>query len=138
LWVKETHALVPWTAGAELRGPDPYDGVRYKATWDRCNHVRWKSPLYMPRWASRITLRITEVRAQRVQEISEADAEAEGVESWDGMLDDADLCRRAKEMGAMSTDARVWYAAAWDAINGKRAPWASRPWVWAVTFARVS
>ena len=44
---------------------------------------------------------------------------------------------RAKEMKAVATDSRVWFAAMWDSINHKRATWASNPWVWVVGFKRV-
>jgi hypothetical protein len=78
----------------------------------------------MPRWASRITLEITDVRVQRLQEISEEDAEAEGVYSW-------------SEMGPLDICARPLFASLWDSLNGKRAPWASNPFIWALTFRRA-
>lgn len=98
---------------------------------------RWRPGIHMPRWASRITLEVAEVRVQRLGDISEEDAEAEGVEAMDGHLDEPALYRRAKEMGGTATDARVWYAALWDLINAKRAPWSANPWVWAVSFRVV-
>lgn len=76
--------------------------------------------MFMPRWASRLTLEVVSVRVERLNEISEADARAEGM--------DADV----------ANSPRVWYMALWHAINAKRAPWASNPWVWAITFRRVT
>lgn len=73
----------------------------------------------MPRWASRITLEITNVRVQRLQEISEADAEAEGVYT---------------DPACPAYDA---YRSLWDSINARRAPWDSNPWVWALSFKRI-
>ena len=98
---------------------------------------RWRPSIHMPRWASRIDLDVTTVRVERLQAITEDDARAEGVEAIDGMYDEAELCRIAKEMRTPATDARVWYRWLWDEINGDRAPWASNPWVWVVEFARV-
>lgn len=68
----------------------------------------------MPRWASRILLEVTEVRVQRLWEISEADARAEG---WDGTV--------------------LGYAKLWDQINGAGS-WDANPWVWAVAFRRLN
>lgn len=73
---------------------------------------RWTPGIHMPRWASRITLDVRGVRVERVQEISEADARAEGVAN------------------------RAQYEHLWSEINGE-ASWKANPWVWAVDFARV-
>jgi hypothetical protein len=77
----------------------------------------------MPRWASRITLRVKSVRVERVQDITEEDAKAEG---WP--------YRHDVGGGPLAIE---WFHALWDSINGKTYPWASNPWVWAVTFRRV-
>lgn len=124
LWCRET-----W--GYEVASADHEKLAVYRATckdpagWPRhrppyAEMVRWRSGIHMPRWASRITLEITEIRVQRVQDISEADAVAEGVTT--------------EIMGG----ARQSYATLWDEINGDRAPWAGNPWVWAITFRRVT
>ena len=88
----------------------------------------WRPSIFMPRWASRITLEVTQVRVQRLHEIAEDDARAEGVVPLaytmaDGTIDDA-----------MSLSARAQYAHLWDSINGKRAPWSSNCFVWAYAF----
>ena len=83
----------------------------------------WKSPIHMPRWASRLTLVVTDVRVQRLQEISEADAAAEGVDA----VTMADVPRQA----AMSR--RSDFAALWNSLHGPEA-WASNPWVAAISF----
>lgn len=88
---------------------------------------RYRNARFMPRWASRITLRVTSVRVERVQAITSDDAKAEGAP-----VDPSDpLCGRGS-MAALS-----WYASEWDAINGKRAPWSANPWVWVVGFEVV-
>ena len=78
--------------------------------------------IFMPRWASRITLDITGVRVERLQDISEADARAEGVtlqggQGYDGW-------------------AKAEYMALWESINGPGS-WATNPWVWVVEFKRI-
>ena len=71
----------------------------------------------MPRWASRITLEITDVRVQRLHAITEADAVAEGVST----------------PGPFAVD---HFRDIWSAINGADS-WAANPWVWALTFRRL-
>mgnify|MGYP003896954981 CR=1 FL=1 len=87
--------------------------------------------IFMPRWDGRITLEVTAVRVERLQDISEEDARAEGIEPR----------HNAKwpngDPGYMHDVARRTFASGWDSINGKRAPWASNPWVWVVTFKRL-
>ena len=99
----------------------------------------WRSSLFHPRWASRITLEVTGVRVERLQDITEEDAMAEGIEALDGDLDAAEICRAAKLVGGRCgpEDGLTWFAALWERINGKRAPWASNPWLWVVSFRRV-
>lgn len=94
----------------------------------------WRPAIFIPRWASRIALEVTGVRLERLQDISEEDAQAEGVEAMDGSFDDVRLCARAKEMSACATDNRVWFAELWDEINGARRTWSANPYVWAVSF----
>lgn len=90
------------------------------------------------REVSRIALEVTSVRVERLHEITEEDAWAEGIEELDGSLDDAALCRRAKEMGLPATEARVTFAELWNTINGKRASWASNPFCWVVGFKNTA
>lgn len=83
---------------------------------------KWRPSIFMPRWASRITLEITNVRVQRLWDISEEDAQAEGAPpvSYDGT-------------GVY----REGYARLWDSINGA-ASWDANPWVWAISFQKVA
>jgi hypothetical protein len=87
--------------------------------------------IHMPRWASRLTLEITDVRVERLQDISEADAVAEGVSN------SMDACGRMFWTAPPSDDfinsARFAYLRLWDAINGDGSA-AANPWVWAVSF----
>lgn len=123
LWVRETWATVPWNAGAELHCPEQdhdEQGVRYRATWDKHHSGPWRPSIFMRRWASRITLRVEGVRAERLQDITEDDARAEGLAL-------EPLIQVGKATGC--------FARLWDEINGKRAPWGSNPFVWVVGFS---
>lgn len=79
--------------------------------------------MFMPRWASRILLELTDVRVQRLQDVSEVDALAEGVEA-------------GKYAGLDRACARA-YSDLWEQINGPDS-WSANPWVWAITFTRLT
>lgn len=98
------------------------DGVQefYDIHEDRAFCDRVKPSIHMPRWASRITLEITDVRIERLQDISETDAEAEGVD-------------RIRAQVPLHRDA---YRLQWEDIHGLGA-WEANPWVWVVAFRRV-
>jgi len=105
---------------------------------DPALNAKWRPSIFMPRWASRITLEIVSVKVERVQEITEKDAIAEGIpyarasagtgyyEIWDG-----------KKSIANKSAANV-FAVLWDSINAKRGfGWGVNPWTWAITFKRI-
>jgi hypothetical protein len=97
-------------------------------------HVKWRPSIFMPRWASRITLDITAVRVERVHDISERDALDEGIpfyQVWKGINDEG-------KCSLFQSHSDV-YAHLWDSINGNRkgCAWADNPWVWALTFSVV-
>ncbi len=86
----------------------------------------WRPGIHMPRWASRLTLAVTDVRVQRLQDISEEDAEAEGLT---GEFCDYELYGQSKPY-------RFEYSALWNHLNAARGSgWDTNPWVVAVTFA---
>lgn len=92
----------------------------------------WKRPaIFMPRWASRLTLEISAVRVERLQDISEADALAEGIKLLPG--GGFGLNEPFSEFNS----ARSAFAFLWDSINGKRVPWLSNPYVWVIEFKRM-
>ena len=92
---------------------------------DPDSDLRWRPSIFMPRWASRITVEVTEVRVQRVQGITAEDAIAEGVN------EENVYCEKHPR-------AVCAYALLWDHINEKRGfGWDVNPWVWAVSFKRV-
>ena len=89
----------------------------------------WKPSIHMPRWACRLVLEVTAIRVERLQEISESDAFAEGIRSFQearGVLRDDWHPRKA-------------YAELWDSLNAKRGfGWAVNPWVWVIEFKRTT
>jgi len=143
LWVRETWA--PFAVGNRT-GISP-QCVAYRASCDadggfdyvnngdeimRLKVTKWKPSIFMPRWACRNVYEITEVRVQRVNEISEEDARAEGFSA-----DPIPGKVNGKPAKIAFYDPIRWYAALWDAINGDRAPWASNPWVFAISYRPV-
>ena len=105
---------------------DPGGGIWYRADNDEWlqDHESWRTPLFMPRWASRITLEITGLRVERLQDITEEDAVTEGLPP--------------REQTGFDT-ARYRYHILWDSLNAKRGyAWDSNPWVWVIEFKRLS
>lgn len=109
----------------------------------------WRPSIHMPRWASRISLEITDVRVERLQDLSEADAIAEGVDPARGVLGDDDMMvpaiMSAHDMGnldkPMMPAAIARFVLLWDSINGKNpgvTNWNANPWVWVVSFRRLT
>jgi hypothetical protein len=82
----------------------------------------WRSPIFMPRWASRITLEITGVRVERLQQISDADALAEGCSTAD--------MRNGDSLASV-------YTRLWESIHGPGS-WDANPWVWVVEFRKLT
>lgn len=107
LWVRET-----WCPDVE-----PYT-FRYKADGGEPLE-RWRPSIHMPRWASRITLEVVSVRVERLQDISEEDALAEGI--------------TLVERGTSPVDQ---FNKLWESINGPGS-WEANPWVWVVSFKRI-
>jgi hypothetical protein len=136
IWVKETHAAVfdcpELPCECEEGEEQPHRRVVYRATepdgiadycksFDDDSPAIWRPSIFMRRRDSRITLEVTGVRVERLQDIGEDDARSEGVE----------LPRNP--MGSY----RGAFMVLWDSINADRASWASNPWVWVVNFKQA-
>jgi len=133
LWVRETAIITPpnWTDRSFSTHPDAPGGprcVQYLATNPETeaaeDYKLKKTPsIFMPRWASRITLEIVSVRVERLQDISEDDARAEGAQ-W--------AACGAPQEGSH----KAGYALLWESLNGAGS-WPANPWVWCVEFKRI-
>lgn len=133
LWVRETFCD-DWeqSRGIVYRADGGLDGDMADAG------CRWRPSIHMPRAASRITLEVTGVRVERLQDITEADAAAEGCDPAQGMLGDDDImvAIAADKLGVSFPVAR--YVLLWDSLNDKPGVnWGSNPWVWVVQFKRI-
>lgn len=95
----------------------------------------WRPPIHMPRRASRITLEIVSVRVERVQEISEEDALAEGALEFDSPTTFVDHGMQSVYFPGMGY-ARAAFIDLWESIHGPDS-WSSNPWVWVIEFRRA-
>lgn len=134
------------------------DDLYYRADGDCCAQIaecacaevgkpRWRPGIHMPRWASRILVEITDVRVERLQDISEEDAIAEGIErcpieGWRNYLWHGDPEARDRSVNGWPhqfsnyLEGRGSYSSLWERINGPGS-WDANPWVWVVGFKRV-
>ena len=121
LWVRET-----WLSYRHLHKNGRDEALLiYRADGEdlpkQARGTKWRPSIFMPRWASRITLEITAVRVERVQDIGDEDAEAEGL-SW---------CNAASP--------RDKFQCLWNSLNLKRGyGWDANPWVWVISFKRTN
>jgi hypothetical protein len=147
LWVKEAWGCDDWDGGsypdsfglwyaadpedAPLKWVNVYPQTAYTKEFAKPGKSR--SSLFMPRWASRLTLEITGVRAEQLQDITEADAKAEGCEAVP--LTEGEIMLMGVDDSscwpARSAFARLWYS-----IHGVES-WDANPWVWVVSFKRL-
>ncbi|SOD42428.1 hypothetical protein [Nitrosovibrio sp. Nv4] len=141
LWVKETWQVFRPGSETPILGrmkeqPGGIVCMSYAASEDErvaeYPHAKrfngpWRPSIFMPRWASRILLEITDIRVERLQDISEEDAIAEGVQitdEWTGC---------AEDLNGSHVQA---YRHLWESINGAGS-WDANPWVWVVEFKRI-
>jgi hypothetical protein len=137
LWVREPFQFT--------QGFGDFDfGVHYMATADITGWIdnegkvsqpvdeKIRPSIFMPRWASRITLEIVNIRVERLQDISEEDARSEGVDAEFEM----DLVGFVKGQQLTESNYKLGYKHIWDSINGAGA-WNKNPFCWVLTFKRI-
>lgn len=156
LWVRET-----WHCPRQLDGSHQREKLIYRSDEEWLtpapdySKIRWAPSIFMPRWASRITLEITSVRIERLEEINTDDLRAEGVQvpvsapnrpllrltgkypptnypPFNGSLEDIKKASAADWL-------RAEYASLWDSLNADRGyGWNTNPWVWVIEFKRIA
>lgn len=136
LWVRETWGIPIKMAGEIIYKADYQDKKPPLA-----DGQKWRPSIHMPKEAARIFLKVTDVRVERLQEISVQDAKDEGIKVW------ANGCIDGLAFGCYNGDKCVYntcrqpidyFCELWNSINSKRGyGWDSNPWVWVYQFVRV-
>lgn len=126
LWVREAWSIDPndYMPDTDLEWTRQHVAYRADDPEAKPTHWGWRPSTHMPRWASRLSLTIKSVRVERLQDISEVGAQAEG-------------CVLPPQKFSWS-ECRLWFRAVWDASYKKRYSWDSNPWVWVVGFDAVA
>lgn len=124
LWVKETFLIAT------------DNSIIYRADNNMERHEGiWRPSIFMPRWASRITLEITDIRVQRIQDITEEDAIAEGAQAGYILASPTIFHKGLPGYTETPKDYRMGYMRLWDSINLKRGyGWDNNPYVWVISF----
>lgn len=139
LWVKETWRVedgkeYTMTAPEWEGGQNPAH-IEYRVNDPHPENIKWRSSIHMPRWASRLTLEINVIRVEKLQDISEEDCIAEGMQK-DGvlwkMIDHNEMY--AEDMCWMR--ANLAFREYWDLLNAKNG-WLQNPWCWCISFKKV-
>ena len=145
LWVRETFALADKSGSHDAAPDDHWRPARpgmepeiyrcwYRASDGHTADGFWKPSIHMPRWASRILLEITDVRVERLQDISEEQAKAEGVRLYTDHAELGDWWH-VEGIETYSADPRKSFELLWSSVGGD---WQANPWVWVVEFKQVT
>ncbi|RKH14333.1 hypothetical protein D7V97_03365 [Corallococcus sp. CA053C] len=155
LWVRETWGLedgkddgerVVWQADRAAAWRSNLNDRFYLAS--DYAPTRWRPSIHMPRWASRLTLDVASVRVERLHDITEEDAKAEGLacitkdggRTWKYGIPDRDGLPGTDDTGWPWVDwdvsPRVAFERLWSSINGAES-WDANPWVWRIEFRQV-
>ena len=135
IWVRETFQKLESVKHKEI-------DFLYKADVEYHNYfnsdlVVWSPSIYMPKEAARIFLKVTNVRVERLQDISEEDAVAEGIFPDPENLNFNGFRFKQNQTETFIMFARETFRSLWQSINAKKHPWESNPWVWVYEFERI-
>ena len=143
LYVREQFAMMPATSFGSpktISAADPYMAAYYREGFYHSGKHPWRPSIHMPRWASRLTLTITDVRVQRLQDISEEDARAEGITPYTNSQSGEFGVQMGADTWCVGSTARNAYEVLWSVIHDKpntllgQSSWDANPWVAAYTF----
>lgn len=141
LWVRETFAevgCIGWPIDKfEYAYRADFPDGQWSGYADMCLE-KWKPSIFMPRAASRITLEVTSVRAERLNDISEADAVSEGIAVLGGKVDDSPVFENYLKRGVENGYGypKNSFRSLWQSINGTDS-WQANPFVWVISFKKV-
>lgn len=136
-WSEEGEPCIRFASDNTTKWPEVHDDAwndRLVEIWEvlsrdknfgidnRARDRRWRPSIHMPRWASRITLEVTGIRVERLNDISDSDSLAEGI--------------YPTSTGLYLGSAIAEYRKLWEQINGAGS-WDANPWVWVVEFRRI-
>ena len=143
-WVREGFAIMPRSAYGHCPNQvDPANPAMiavWREGWERSQPGPWKSPIFMPRWASRLTLEVTGVRVERLQATTPRDCAAEGImlQRWIDEEAGKPLPQHDPGEEADGEELLQKFRKLWDRLNAKRGfGWDVNPWVWKVEFRRI-
>jgi hypothetical protein len=160
LWVRESWALthpsfdyetqcvdefIPFEGKIPKEMPDSYWKVVYGANFNEMQVHKddrfiknWKPSIHMPRWASRLTLEIVDVRPERLQEITEEDVVKEGIQKPYCSVSSKNLYQIWVNGKCIENEKAAFvYQSLWNSINGPGS-WEANPWIWTIEFKRIT
>lgn len=141
LYVRETWTKAPfkcWDAPHVRSKSDPYCAYYFKAGWDRCSPSRWYTSLHMPKEAARIFLRVTDVRVERLQDITVEGIKKEGCNQAE--IDSYIRQLAFSDQENIEVAHRISFSQLWDSTVSKKDSseygYSANPWVWVIEFER--
>ena len=151
LWVRETFTYVTdpfaispcvaYRADEEIKcfvDPELIKNGTTVYNFNKPDMWKWRPSIHMPKWSSRITLEITDVRCEHLQDISEDDAIAEGCAGEECLDCDALILYHLNDIFHYNYSPQEEFIELWDSINKKRGyGWDKNPWVWVIKFHRI-
>jgi len=152
LWVRETWDFRPITADRigiiGYKADGATKAIHVPQGYNPTIHRKWRSPYHMPRWAARFFLEITNIRVERVQDITYEDAINEGIEAEEfpcfcattdcAKIDNELVCDKYILPKHKGETAQAGFGILWDSFNAKRGyGWDKNPWVWVIEFKRL-